>query len=584
MNYLSVYIEKDKSTQNTILRLSFTLNDRKFNMSRLATEPVGKTLKRIGISVEKTNTKGKDGAKKKNKKQDALNNVPVALFLPNGEQLDSEIPNLQAWKERNVLNIVDCKFVVEENTPMVSSCRIPSVIMASFPVVPTIKLEFADRANSQFKWFKNDLSTCEGSQFKSMGSEVDVEPCEMWSEVGQDFIYIPTVGDIGCKLRMSCKAASVGKAAHEWFDVTAVSEVEAGPGVTPFDTCHLYTTKSSVDSSLLRVVSYNILADCYLEDEATCEAWFGYCPKYALAIDYRRQILLKEIVGYHGDIVCLQECGHCLFDDYLNPMMASEGYIGVVRYKSGIMREGEAIFFKNSMFTLLSEHNFELRDSLVNDACNKELLQNVQAVPEVYEKLRNRTTVAQIAVLRHNKQPQNYVCVVNTHLYFRPNAHFIRNLQTMIVLNYLKKTIDQLEIDLVEIYGTSYQVGVLLCGDFNSLPGSGVVKLLSDGTLPSYHHEWNLPLENQRQFTCRLEVPSYSQQFNFQNCCGFPEFTTFTEGFSGVIDYIFASQKCFEVKYVFPMPSKEELQLYTAIPSPVMASDHLALICELKWK
>jgi 2',5'-phosphodiesterase len=585
MNYLSVYSEKTNTSQN--IKLSFSFGDRKFNMSRAASEPVGKTLKRIGISIQKANAKAQDGTKTKAKKQEVVNNIPVALLLPNGEALDSEIlNNAQAWKDGNILNICQSKYLVEENTPIVHSAKIPSVIMAGFPVVPTVKLEFADETHSQFKWYKKVAASVSESNPMQKGQAEDANESEtIWTEISQEFIYIPNVTDIGCVLKMSCKAAGIEKIAHEWFDITAASEVAAGPGTMPFDSRHLYTAKPISDSSVFRVVSYNILADCYLQDDAICQAWFGYCPKYALAIDYRQQLLLKEIVGYHGDIVCLQECGRRLFDDYLNPMMASQGFKGVVKYKSGVMLEGEAIFFNNSKFTLISQHNFELKDCFMNDPCNKELHNKVHTVPEVYEKLTSLATVAQIIILRCVERPQDYICVVNTHLYFRPNAPCIRNLQTLIVLNMLRKTIAGLELELKEKHvPDSYQIGVVFCGDFNSLPWSGVVQLLTDGTLPNHHANWIIPVEKPEQAITSLKMPDCNQEFEFQNCCGFPEFTTYTEGFSGVIDYIFASKKHFEVDSVIPVPSKEELQLYTAIPSPVMPSDHIALICELKWK
>ena len=585
MNYLSVYTEKTSSGH--MVKLLFSLNDRKYSMSRVASEQVGKTLKRIGISVQKANAKGQPGLKKKAKNLEVLDNVPVVLFWPNGDNVDDNLANAQAWKELNCLKIGETQFLVEENTPIVHSARIPSVIMAGFPVAPVVKLEFAHKATSQFKWFKEtDCSnpTVGESNSSSNEGESVTKSEKTWIEVGHDFIYIPSVDDIGCVLKMSCKAGNVEKLARVWFDVIATSEVAAGPGMTPFDTRHLYTAKPTSDTSAVRVVSYNVLADCYLEDDDICKAWFGYCPKYALAIDYRQQLLLKEIVGYHGDIVCLQECGRRLFNEYLSPMMASRGYTGAIKYKCGVMPEGGAIFYNNSKFTLVYQHNFELKESLINDICNKELLEKVRAVPEVYEKLTSRTTVAQILGLRCVEHSQDYICVVNTHLYFRPNALFIRNLQTMIVLNMLKEAMSSLDSQLKEEHGTNYRIGVVFCGDFNSLPGSGVVELLSSGILQSYHQDWNIPVEKPDQTATFLEVPSYSHEFSFQNCCGFPEYTAYTEGFIGVIDYIFASKKYFEVDSVIPMPSKEELQLYTAIPSPVMPSDHIALICELKWK
>ena len=34
---------------------------------------------------------------------------------------------------------------------------------------------------------------------------------------------------------------------------------------------------------------------------------FGYCPPWALAWPYRRLNLLKELLSYQADILCLQE-------------------------------------------------------------------------------------------------------------------------------------------------------------------------------------------------------------------------------------------------------------------------------------
>ena len=49
--------------------------------------------------------------------------------------------------------------------------------------------------------------------------------------------------------------------------------------------------------SRIRVVSYNILADIYADSDFSRNELFPYCPPYALAIDYRKPLLLKEITG-----------------------------------------------------------------------------------------------------------------------------------------------------------------------------------------------------------------------------------------------------------------------------------------------
>jgi len=46
-----------------------------------------------------------------------------------------------------------------------------------------------------------------------------------------------------------------------------------------------------------RVVTYNILADLYTDSEYTRTVLHPYCPPYALTIDYRKQLILKELIG-----------------------------------------------------------------------------------------------------------------------------------------------------------------------------------------------------------------------------------------------------------------------------------------------
>ena len=56
-----------------------------------------------------------------------------------------------------------------------------------------------------------------------------------------------------------------------------------------------------------RVVSYNILADLYADSEVSRTQLFPYCPPYALSIDYRKQLILKELLGefVKQSVLCL---------------------------------------------------------------------------------------------------------------------------------------------------------------------------------------------------------------------------------------------------------------------------------------
>lgn len=82
--------------------------------------------------------------------------------------------------------------------------------------------------------------------------------------------------------------------------------VEAGPGVCLFDNRHAFTAKVP-DWPTVRVVSYNILADIYAQTELSKTVLYPYCAPYALQLDYRQNLIKKELAGYNGDIICLQE-------------------------------------------------------------------------------------------------------------------------------------------------------------------------------------------------------------------------------------------------------------------------------------
>lgn len=82
--------------------------------------------------------------------------------------------------------------------------------------------------------------------------------------------------------------------------------VEAGPGVCTFDNRHAYTVKE-VEWPAVRVMSYNILADIYAQTELSKTVLYPYCAPYALQLDYRQNLIKKELAGYNADIICLQE-------------------------------------------------------------------------------------------------------------------------------------------------------------------------------------------------------------------------------------------------------------------------------------
>uniref|UniRef100_A0A8D2PH56 Phosphodiesterase 12 n=1 Tax=Zosterops lateralis melanops TaxID=1220523 RepID=A0A8D2PH56_ZOSLA len=128
--------------------------------------------------------------------------------------------------------------------------------------------------------------------------------------------------------------------------------VEAGPGSCTFDGRHLYTQRVCGPGSV-RAVSYNILADAYAQTEFSRTVLYPYCAPYALEIDYRQNLLKKELAGYSADLICLQEVDKSVFADSLTPALDAFGLEGLFRIKEK-QHEGLATFYRRNKFRLLS--------------------------------------------------------------------------------------------------------------------------------------------------------------------------------------------------------------------------------------
>lgn len=135
---------------------------------------------------------------------------------------------------------------------------------------------------------------------------------ETWFEVGRSKTYTPTADDIGHVLKFECVVVdaetklSIGHA-----NTILTSRVIPAPSPSPRRLIpvngadvigHMEIDGRTPSSGTFTVLSYNILSDAYATSEL-----YSYCPSWALSWPYRRQNLLREIVGYRADIVCLQE-------------------------------------------------------------------------------------------------------------------------------------------------------------------------------------------------------------------------------------------------------------------------------------
>ncbi|KAH1001712.1 hypothetical protein HUJ04_005691 [Dendroctonus ponderosae] len=530
--------------------ITFELKDerlnRQFNLSRKLSETVDAFVVRVKANVDKALSK------KKKKKDAPVQLATVALLLDNQEvSKDWTCERVFSAGAPVQLAINERTFNVVINAPLVVTLNLASSFLATFPTYPA-KFEslFTEQEISEFVWFKSKDET-------------------QWEQVGQGFIYTPSNSDIDCYLKLSCTPKNHSLTGPICETVSS-GKVAASPGECPFERRQAFT-KENLQGTEFRVVSYNILADLYTDSDYTREVLFPYCPPYALSIDYRKQLFLKEIIGYHADIICLQEVDRKVFKYDLNTALSHLGYEGVLHTKGTEVAEGLALFYNTARFILLDSQKLLFSEEIPRNPVFADIWDRIKENPKLSERILARTTALQVNLLGALESDELLV-VANTHLFFHPDADHIRLLHGCLAIRYLQHVVRTVK----ERY-PGKRVSLIFCGDFNSVPTCGVYQLYTTGSIPGDVIDYS---SNPEEAICNINM---THPFKLASACGTPKYTNFTVAFADCLDYIFYETAHLKVTQVVPLPSEEELRANSAIPSTVFPSDHVALVSDLKW-
>ncbi|XP_036681358.1 protein angel homolog 2 isoform X1 [Balaenoptera musculus] len=201
------------------------------------------------------------------------------------------------------------------------------------------------------------------------------------------------------------------------------------------------------------VMSYNILSQDLLEDNSHL---YKHCRRPVLHWSFRFPNILKEIKHFDADVLCLQEVQEDHYGTEIRPSLESLGYHCEYKMRTGRKPDGCAICFKHSKFSLLSVNPVEFyrRDVPLLDR------DNVGLVLLLQPKIPSAASPA--------------ICVANTHLLYNPRRGDIK--------------LTQLAMLLAEISSVAHQKDgsfcpIVMCGDFNSVPGSPLYSFIKEGKL-----------------------------------------------------------------------------------------------------
>ena len=400
-----------------------------------------------------------------------------------------------------------------------------------------------------------------------------------------------------------------------------------------------------------------------------------------LDIDVRKQLVLKELLGYHADIICLQECDHKVFDPYYRPHLQAEGHdnnkrsvINRIRrihrrlctekrhdergrghFCPPIAIRGTSVLVPRTpclVCTQIAGHVRLHMNEVLNGELPTHLLPFHKMVAEcknMRTALKSVVTIGQVVLLKPIGKREKPLCVVNTHLISHSYGEHIRVFH---VLNMLHEA---------SVWGRSIEedAQLVLVGDLNSsvdlvtgkvdgtlflgnpkdamvFLDAATLTMLRDGRLRKDHWEWEEcqkfcwtkvmmfsiystvdsisfsaqmtpeddvsrlyesgeegegdPVEGiDVEMPFELRTAMSRERFNVIRSIRSDgllvvlgletPYTNFTEGFKGLLDYVWYAPHFMDVERSIPIPSPERIG--KPCPSEVYPSDHLAVISSI---
>ena len=407
----------------------------------------------------------------------------------------------------------------------------------------------------------------EGDTMQSAAENVDqwISPVNNRELLSSWKFYTPTIEDIGKVLLLECEGSIL-------FHTRPVIPFPQGHPLRPRQMIKVNSNAGeragSLSSPSITIVTYNVLAEVY----ATSEKHY-HCPPLALLWEHRRENLVKEMIQYDADIVCLQEVQSDHFYAFFQPELKKLGYAGLYKQKQrewySPTVDGCATFYRMDRFDLWESKWIKFSDY-------------AKSLPSRFYK----DNIALNVILSFKNSNQR-LCIANTHIHANPNNNDVKLFQVYYLLKELESLVQK-----------NCGIPLVICGDFNSIPGSAVHSLLTQGYVHSDHEDLNCGLYGELQpaemfqhtlplvsayssyFQCDLEQAEIARKMNDDT--REPHFTNFSSDFRGTLDYILYSRTNLKVVSLLELMGEDEVE-NGALPSPNCPSDHIALVAKFSY-
>lgn len=344
-----------------------------------------------------------------------------------------------------------------------------------------------------------------------------------------------------------------------------------------------------------RVVTYNILCERY-----ATKSKYGYVPTRFLKWESRRQLILDELTALDADILCLQELDRASYDDFFRSELSKIGYKGHYAQKSRAETMGEQAKFVDGCGTFWKDKNYIVLDTQQLVLGRKAVERpGGKASTDMLNRVWQRDDIATIVFLE-NRYTGSRLIVGNSHVFWDPAFKDVKLIQVAVLMEELNKSAerysrhppvtnkkpswqtddeDKREPAPSLEYSNGSKIPIVVCGDYNSGPGSPVYDLFTKRILDANHTDFkgreygSLSKDGMKHiFTLKSANTLISSRF----------ITNYTPEFEDELDHIFYSSNSLRPLGALGPVDPEYMRRVPGFPNQHFPSDHLALMAEFQ--
>ncbi|MCO5585333.1 hypothetical protein L7F22_039266 [Adiantum nelumboides] len=352
-------------------------------------------------------------------------------------------------------------------------------------------------------------------------------------------------------------------------------------------------TREGEDEPEAPAESFNVLSYNILCDRMATPQMYGYTPSWALSWDYRKEFILQEVMSYGADICCMQEVASEQFEEYFLHHLSQQDYEGIFspKTRARTMREEErklvdgcAIFYKSSKYSLVERQLVEFNQAALRRP-------DFKRTEDMFNRVMTKDEVAVIALLE-NKESGSRLIVANVHVHWDPEFRDVKLVQVAMLMEELEKIGERFakypaKLDVKEgyppapHYNHGNKIPTILCGDFNSMPGSGVYEFLSKGKLKGDHEDFINHVYG--DYTANGLEHGQAMKSSYAHIGELP-FTNYTPHFEGNLDYIWYNSNALAVTGLLGEVDTAYIDKVVGFPNAHFPSDHICILSEFRVK